>query len=140
MSIICYITHKVYTLLSICLLPPLSVSTPARVVPLAPSWSSSEGRRGRGKGRRNKGRDKRASTPRKGTAIKPGPKSQGRVIHYILQNKLVVLATEWLQWLQLKAPRTTTLSDGAEIVMDLYSVRFGTRLVPHSQEQTNVGV
>ena len=43
--------------------------------------------------------------------------------HYILQKKLVVLTTEWLPWLQLKAQRATTLSDCAEIIMDLYSIR-----------------
>ena len=93
MSITCCITNKIYTLLSACLLPPHAVSTPARLDPLVSSGSSSGSRGGRGRERgrgRGRGRSKRPSTPRKRRVVKPGLKSQGRVIHYILQKKLVV--------------------------------------------------
>ena len=102
MSITCCITNKIYTLLSICLLPPHAVSTPARVDPLVSSGNSSGSRGGRGRERgrgRRKGRGKKPSIPRKRRVVKPGLKSQGRVIHYILQKKLVVLTTYWLPWL-----------------------------------------
>ena len=86
MSITCCITNKIYTLLSACLLPSHAVSTPARVDPLVSSGSSSgsQGERGRERGRgRGKGRGKRPSIPRKRRVVKPGLKSQGRVIHHI---------------------------------------------------------
>ena len=95
MSITCCITNKIYTLLSACLLPPHAVSTPARLDPLVSSGSrsGSRGERGREKGRgRGRGRGKKPSTPRKRRVVKPGLKSQGRVIHYILQRS-------WLFWL-----------------------------------------
>ena len=89
MSVTCCITDKIYTLLSICLLPPHAVSTPAGIDLLVSGGNSSEAEeekeeRGRGRG---KGRSKKPSTPRKRKVVKPGLKSQGRVIPYILQNK-----------------------------------------------------